>query len=322
MASRLDDKLNRLSERARDLPSQAARDEFSRVLLGQSNVLIARAARLIARAKDRELCPVLVEAFDRLLTLPADFDKSCRAKSAILDALDDLGYDGTEPFLAGIAYRQMEPVWGGEVDTAADLRATCAIMLGQRYYPDIYFALVPLLVDPEPSPRVAAASVLGGLGSEASELLLMMKVLNPEQDPMVLRTCFAGLLSAGTDRSWKFVAGFLKSPHTLLVESAAMALGESHDENAFKVLREAWESSVGLETAGALALALALNRTDRALDYLIGVISGSNPGSPKRAIEAVSIYSGDERLKERVREAADSRQDRAVMEAYQRAFAE
>lgn len=321
MPSRLDDKLNRLAERAQDLPSQSARDEFSKVLLGQSNVLIARAARLIARAKDRELCPVLVEAFHRMLTLPASFDKNCRAKSAILDALDELGYDGTEPFLAGIGYRQMEPVWGGEVDTAADLRGTCAVMLGRRYYPDIYFALVPLLVDPESAPRVAAASVLGGLGSDSSELLLMMKVLNPEQDPLVLRTCFAGLLSAETDRSWKFVTGFLKSSDTLLVESAAIALGESHDENAFPVLREAWESSVGLETAGALALAMALNRTDQALDYLIGAIDGSNPGSPRKAIEAMSIYSGDERLEERVRQAADSRRDRAVFEAYQRAFA-
>ncbi len=313
---RLEAKLNKLALLARDLPSRSAREELTKVLLGKDNFVIARAARLIARAGDRELVPVLVDALGRLLNMPA----GCRAKSAILEALDDLQYEGTEPFVRGISYRQMEPVYGGQVDTAADLRATCAIMLARRYYQDIYFEMARLLVDQEASPRLAAVSVLTALGSECGEALVVMRVLTGEQDPMVLRKCFSGLIAADTDRSWSFVTGFLDSTDLVLAESAAIAVGESHNKHAFPVLRETWERNADMERKSTLLLALALTRDDEAIEYLLRMIREERAPQATRVLQAISIYSADERIRERVHEAVSSRGEREVTEAYERAF--
>ncbi len=174
-SSSFEDKLKRLALVARDLPSQSAREELTKALQGTSNFLIARAAQLVARAKDAAFMPALCSSFDRLLGIPASADKGCRAKTAILESLDALGYDGCEPFVRGVSYRQMEPVWGGQVDTAADLRATCAVMLARRYCPEIYLEMARLLADEEVSPRLAAVGVLSALGSECGNALIMMR---------------------------------------------------------------------------------------------------------------------------------------------------
>ena len=319
---RLEEKLNKAALLARDLPSQSAREELTKVLLGTNSFVIARAARLIAKAGDRELVPALVDALGRLLNMPASADKGCRAKSAILEALDDLKYEGTEPFVRGISYRQMEPVYGGQVDTAADLRATCAIMLARRYYTDIYFEMARLLVDQEAAPRLAAVSVLTALGSECGEALVVMRVLTGEQDPMVLRKCFSGLIAADTDRSWSFVTGFLDSTDLVLAESAAIAVGESHSKRAFPVLRETLERNVDVARKSTLLLALALTRDDKAVEFLLRMIREEGASQAARALQAISIYSADERIRERVHEAVSSRGEREVTQAYERAFAD
>ena len=59
--------------------------------------------------------PVHVFARQERLGLPG-------TKVAIVEALNALGYEHTPTFLQGIRHVQMEPVYGGRVDTAAVLR--------------------------------------------------------------------------------------------------------------------------------------------------------------------------------------------------------
>ena len=80
-------------DEARKVPVYPSELEIKKALLGTNNSVMARAAQLIARAGDKGLIPTLIEAFGHLLQMPAAADKSCRAKSAIVEALDDLGDD-------------------------------------------------------------------------------------------------------------------------------------------------------------------------------------------------------------------------------------
>jgi len=95
--SQLDARLDRLTAIARDLPAQSACEELKKALFGSHNAVIARGARLIARAGERDLIPTLIDAFTHLLHLPAASDKGCRAKGAIIEALNNLtGVSGTK----------------------------------------------------------------------------------------------------------------------------------------------------------------------------------------------------------------------------------
>jgi HEAT repeat protein len=193
-------------------------------------------------------------------------------------------------------------------------------MLARRYYPEIYYEMARLITDPEVSPRLAAASVLAALGSECGNALMMMRVLTGEQDPMVLRKCFSGHIAAHTDRLWSFATGYLDSADLVLAENVAIAVGESNDKCAFPVLRETWERNLDKERKSTLLLAMALTRDDDAVEYLLSMIKEAHAPEAARALQAISIYSADERLHERVREAISSRKEREVIDAYEMAF--
>jgi len=81
----------------------------------------------VGEAHWQDVIPELVTAFDRLLACGAELDKGCVALSATARALFTVGCDDYELFLKGMRHVHMEPVWGGSVDTAAELRGMCAM---------------------------------------------------------------------------------------------------------------------------------------------------------------------------------------------------
>src|SRR5581483_7231662 len=99
---------------------------FAKGLSSKFNLVSAKAARIAADAQCLDLIPDLTAAFERFLSASAT-DKGCAALTAIARGLVTLDYDGAALFRRGAAHIQMEPVWGGSVDTAADLRAACAM---------------------------------------------------------------------------------------------------------------------------------------------------------------------------------------------------
>ena len=76
-----------------------------------------------------ELAPDLLRAFDRLMEKPVERDPQCWGKNAIVQALVALEHREAAPFVRGIRHIQIEPVWGGQEDTAPTLRGTCALAL-------------------------------------------------------------------------------------------------------------------------------------------------------------------------------------------------
>ncbi len=129
---------------------------------------------------------------------------------------------------------QMEPVWGGSVDTAAELRAICAMGLANTRYPGKLRAMVDLLVDREWQARAGAVRALAVAGSEAALLLLRFKALSGDPEPEVIADCFTGLLSAEGADAVPFVASFADSKDKEVKDAAILALGASRRADAIE----------------------------------------------------------------------------------------
>src|SRR5262245_64328005 len=112
----LDDKLAAL----RALRGQLLTPEQTTVLrkrIGdRSNLVVAAAAAIAGENTLVELARDLEAAFDRFLVNPLKDDKLCRAKIAVVQALDRMEHQETEVFLKAARHVQLEPVWGGTED--------------------------------------------------------------------------------------------------------------------------------------------------------------------------------------------------------------
>jgi hypothetical protein len=225
-----------------------------------------------------------------------------------------------DTFLRGIRHVQMEPVYGGREDTAANLRGRCALALARCEYPDIFFELTTLLTDPEPQPRIAAIKALTYLNEEKSELLLRLKALTGDKEPQVLSECFLGLMSIAPARSLSFVAGFLENSDLLIAEGAALALGESREIEAFKILQDQWEDSIDSEVKEMLLLPMALTRCDEAFKYLLDIVACEYQGYAAAAVKALKVYADNDAQRENIRKAMASRHESLITETYAREF--
>src|SRR5262245_40298903 len=111
-------------------PAAPASRAGLRVALGDTHgVVVAAAANVIAEAEVDGLGAELAAAFNRFLERPVETDPGCLAKSAIVRALLATGAPDVAVCRPGVRHVQEEPVWGGTVDTAAELRAQSALGL-------------------------------------------------------------------------------------------------------------------------------------------------------------------------------------------------
>jgi HEAT repeat protein len=160
-ARSVDAKLSRLHVLRREPPSAGQQAELRAALADKSNLVVAEAAEIIGERLLADLAPELVAAFDRFLGEQAASDKLCRAKCAIVEALNQVEYDGADVFLRAIRHVQMEPRWGGEDDAAAPLRGSAAFGLVRLKHPGVLILLADLLTDEEKVARLAAVQAPG-----------------------------------------------------------------------------------------------------------------------------------------------------------------
>ena len=241
--------------RVREEPgTEASRTELRRVLTSEGAHAVARAASLVAELEP--LVPELVAAFPRFFADLPKSDPGCSAKTAIVEALRRLGQDQGELYRRGARHVQMEPVFGGRVDTAVDLRGAAALALAETGGGDVLALLAELLADPEPPVRISAARAVTGHGSGAGAPLLRLRALVPENEPRVVSECLLALLRLDARGERAFVETFLEKQDEL-AEAAALALGESRLPEAFTALR-AWLPEAarrGLSRTALLAVA-------------------------------------------------------------------
>ncbi len=295
-----------------DIPlhTDEGRVQIAKALAARSNLLAAKAARIAGEAQWAALTDDLAAAFDRFLRRGAALDKGCRASIAIARALYSLDYDGASLFLRGMRHVQMEPVFGGSVDTATELRAVCAMGLAATTCPDKLRELVELLVDTEWQARAGAVRAITAVGSEAACLLLRLKALAGDKEPEVTGDCFTGLLSLEGAAAMPLVTSFAQGQDAALREVSMLALGATRRPDAIQWLIERFAQVADNETRQSILLALATSRTEEAIAFLLGVIRDGSSRSSEMAVSAMEVNRADPRIAGQVDEARRVRASR------------
>jgi hypothetical protein len=317
--------LDRLAELRAD-PARArgiSRDleaELRSLLRERNRFVVAKVAQLASELRLEGLRAPLRTALADLLREPdgdsaAKRDPQCLAKVALARALVELEDDDAEVFLAGSRHVQHEPVWGGSVDTAAELRGVCAHGLLATGHHSTSFELVRLLADPETPARVLAVRAVSA-GIVGAEELLRLVVLKGDPEGDVLYEAFAGLLELAPERSLAFSASFLDHADAARRDAATLALGASRLGAALDPLCDAHRAHRG--EPSTLLLAISTLRSEGAFDYLLGVLARAASFEARLALEALAIHRGEEDLVARVWRVLEERADATLCELAKR----
>jgi hypothetical protein len=322
MATRasVEDKLAALRElRGRALTAEK-KTELRKRIGDRSNLVVAAAAAIAGDNTLVELAKDLEAAFDRFLVNPVKDDKLCRAKIAIVQALDKMEHQDPDVYLKAATYVQLEPVWGGSEDSAPPLRAAAVIALsrteGSRSMP----LLVDALADPAKDVRIAAALALGGIGTESAGLILRFKARTGDSDPDVLSECLCGLLTVDHKENLPIVTEFLEPNSAAQCEAAALALGKSRLAEALDPLKACLERSHSPELRQRILLAIAILRRPSATDYLIELVASDSEPTATAALSALKIYKHDPHLRERIAKRVHESGSPALQARFERDF--
>lgn len=324
MAAResLDDKLAALRAlRGQTLTDEQKADLRKRVG-DRSNLVVAAAAAIVGENGLAELATDLEAAFDRFLVNPLRDDKLCRAKLAIVQALDQMEHLDSEVFRKAARHVQLEPVWRGSEDSAPPLRAAALVALARADGRSGLPILVDALADPARDVRIAAAVALGAVGTDGAGLVLRLKIRLGDPEPDVLSECLGGLLAVDPEANLPFVGEFLDPDNAVACEAAAMALGRSRLPEAFEPLRGCWERAHSAELKHHLLFALAILRRPAALDFLADLVASEPDPDAIAALSALRIYRDDPRLRERIAGLVKERRSAKLQAAFDRDFGE
>ena len=100
----IEEKLGALRELAAQEANDDTLDEIRRALADKNNLVVAKAAGIVAEQEIAGVADDLVAAFDRFLINPVRSDKGCSAKTAVADALYHVAHGDEEVFLRGIRH--------------------------------------------------------------------------------------------------------------------------------------------------------------------------------------------------------------------------
>jgi HEAT repeat protein len=278
--------------RARESPqAEESRQELRRVLRGEGCHAVARAAVIVGELGIDALVPDLVAAFPRFFEGLPRTDPGCAAKAAIVEALRRLEHDDPALYRRGAAHVQREPVYGGHVDTAVDLRGASALALAETAHADVLVDLANLLADPEPPVRISAARAVAVHGRGAGLPILHLRALAGDPEPRVVSECLLALLRLDARGEMPFVASFLEKGDEA-AEAATVALGESRLAEALPVLR-AWLEPARRRGLGRTALfAIAALRRDEAVELLLSLSRDEEAPAARDALAALASIGG------------------------------
>ena len=307
-AGRKPDRVETALRALRDDPSSKTVEEALRSTIG---VVVGAAA---AHADAHGLVAELAPAFVRLCEQGSKRDPGCRGKVAIARTLHELERWEDDVFERGVRYVQDEPVFGGSVDTAAELRGICAIAHAQFARSDALDVCATVLADKERTARVGAAKALGDSGRIDAAALLRFKILVGDDEGEVLQSCFESLFALAPERAAPFAIGCLAG-HDDLAEIAALALGTSRSDQAFAAIVSWSEAALPAQRGRVGYLALALMRSEQATAYLVDTIRQGEPRDAIAAAKALATFKDDTALLERIHQAARKQPDKAARTA-------
>lgn len=312
--------LGRVRQARAEPGTEGALRSLREALKSRESRAVAKAAAVAAEQDVSVLRPELDAALRRLLDAAYTADPGCAAKAALCEALDRLGHDDRELFRRASRHVQWEPVWGGQVDAATDLRGAAAMALARVDPQGGLLDLARLLADPEPTARMAAARALAYRGGTDSLALLLLRLHARDPQAPVMGACFEAALRLAPAWSVALVASFLDADPAEVAEEAALALAGSRLPEAFPPLREWCGRAVEPARRRTGLRAMAVLRREESLAFLLEQVRDGSGRAAAEAIEALADLRGDERLVARVREAAAAREESGVKKALREAF--
>jgi HEAT repeat protein len=316
----VDSKLDRLRALRRESAADGHVAELRQALEGAWNLVAEAAASIAGERGLSDLAADLVAAFDRFMIDPIETDPRCRAKIAIVEALNKIDDQHEGVFLRGLRHFQ-EAGRPNEDDPAAPLRGHSALGLARIRYPGVVLLLVDLFFDSAVAARVAAAQALGDLGSPAAIPLLRFKALHGDKSSDVTGACLSALMSADPEESLSFVAQFLSGRGDAIQADAALALGESRRPDALDILIGHWPNAHA-SFAEVLLLAIAMTRLPAALDFLLGILTKGKRSAALATLSALTIHRHNDAIKERIAAALAEKGDAALFEKFKKKFGE
>ncbi len=292
-------------------PEALARD-LRKALSAKVNVIVAKAAAISAERQVKTVIPDLCAAFERLLINPLVTDPQCWGKEAIAKALKVLAYEESAIFLKGAQHVQLEPVWGGDEDTATGVRAACTLaLLGctDQSREDKLWAVMRLLTEKSPSLRRDASLALESLAGRESALLLRLKARMGDNDSTVAGQVFESLLRVEGEAAVPFVVEFLRDPSPEAREEAALALGASRLAAAVEALQDALSQKHLLLSREVLLRALGISRHEKAIVFLLEIVRSRRLQEALEALEVLKLFRDSTEIRSRVAEAVASRSE-------------
>jgi HEAT repeat protein len=319
---RIEDQLEQLSALRHSVPDTALA-LLRQFLENRTNLVVAKAASISAELKLNDAIPDLLRAFDRCFTNPVATDPQCWAKNAIVQALKDLGYDRSAPFVRGLTHVQKEPVWGTTVDTAIVLRSSCVLALTQCVdltRKETLQWVIDALTEKEHPVRTEAARALAQMGGDECALLLRLKARAGDHESPVTGQVLESLISLEGEPSFVFIEQFLRSSEPEIREEAALALGASRLPAAIALLQRAWEAELNADVRGASLRAISVSRNGEALDFLISLVKDGRDADCDDALHALVLHESTPEIYERVEQAVASRKQEKAQSLFFRLF--
>ncbi len=305
------------------LDLDAEQKQLVKKMLGnRSNLLVAKAARLAGDGGLGELTPDLIVAYDRFFMDAVKTDSQCWAKSALAKALVKLEYRSKDVYLRGMRHHQLEPVWGGQSDTAGTLRSTCTHALVDCpgiSDAELLTALLGPLTDTDKTVRIEAARAVAQVGGVSAALLLRLRALLGKDEPEVLGAVYSALLDLEGAQAIPLVAQYLKEGDDVAAE-AAFALSENRSQEGLAALLARLHAGCDAWFGSVLLSAVALTRLPEAMDYLLEKIA-RDAREGAAAIEAIGRTSPNAELRARVWQAVEQADSMRLRQAFRQHLA-
>jgi hypothetical protein len=316
LASRkLEDRIEQLRQLRTHAAITDANTTLRKALTDRSNLIVAEAAKTATELHLSELIPDLLTTFDRLFAEPVKSDPKCWGKTAIVKALARLDYSESPPFLRGSQHVQMEPVWGGQEDSAVQLRAHSFLALVQctdvtRF--EVLRHLVNAMNDPADPGRIEAVRAMHQLGGEECSLLLRLKARVGDRRPVIIGHVFDALLNMECDQAVPFVAEYLRSGDEALRDEAALALGASRLSGGLRELIETWKSIRSDGFSETLLRAISSSRLSEAIEFLLDLLRNGTARQSAAAAEALKLHEASPEIRTLIDEAKRNRSQAGV----------
>ena len=303
---KLEERIQQLRQLRDAEPGADVDKMLSKGLNDRSSLIVAEAAKVAGHLGRTSLTEDLLSAFDRLFENPVKTDPKCWGKTAIIKALSSMDYSESPPFLRGARHIQMEPVLGGQEDSAMHLRANAVLALvacTDLMRPEILRHLVDALADHLGTVRVEAVRALQQMNGEESCLALRVKAYSGDERSAVLGQVFDSLLQLEGERAVTFVAGFMKSSNEETCDEAALALGGSRLPSAVQALIEVWDQSRLGEFGSVVLRALSSSREESALTFLLNLVKEGSSRDSASALDALKLHSDSPEIQQRINDA-------------------